>query len=460
MTRSRSKASKDKHQTKTSENKPSQNRFSSDHRQTIANNANNASSPDTSLANLDSRKAKQHNDSSSNQNVEQQDSKHSVDANLNIPNQSTSTTNSTSKNDDSQSVESSITNESVHYSNKKEDASLLSPQASMNSSQQVQQTGPMQQEEPQSSAIHKSEHSIDDLFEIEPPRLTRLVTINGSHVYIVGTAHFSQDSVNDVSKIIRFIKPQAVVVELCRERMALLTLSENENMEGNKNFSIKSLPSLMSKQGFAQGLIHAFFLKMSSALTKKLDICPGGEFRVAFAESKNVPGCTVYLGDRSIQITIARAVNSLTFWEKVKFLYQAMSIDSFQITQEEIEKFKSKDILETLIGELGDEFEGIKSVILDERDIYLAHSIYGIAERYGSIDPKSNIVAVVGIGHVSGIVQNWGKTTDEQVCLISEIPEPSKTKIVMLKLIKYSFLGLCCYGLYRGFSRLPVKFNK
>ena len=54
-----------------------------------------------------------------------------------------------------------------------------------------------------------------------PETVTVLRCPNGAVVYLVGTAHFSKESVRDVRETIRKVRPNAVVVELCKERQLM-----------------------------------------------------------------------------------------------------------------------------------------------------------------------------------------------------------------------------------------------
>lgn len=49
-----------------------------------------------------------------------------------------------------------------------------------------------------------------------------------------------------------------------------------------------------------------------------LGLAPGGEFRVAYNESKKIPGCQVILGDMPIKLTLSRGFNSLPWYRKLK----------------------------------------------------------------------------------------------------------------------------------------------
>jgi len=93
-------------------------------------------------------------------------------------------------------------------------------------------------------------------------------------------------------------------------------------------------------------------------------------------------------------------------WTKIKLLAQfitsAFSMD--EINEEDIENMKNKDILETLLSEIGETFPVIRRTLIDERDQYLAYKI--------RTAPGNKIVAVVGAGHVPGIKRHWGEYLD------------------------------------------------
>ena len=79
------------------------------------------------------------------------------------------------------------------------------------------------------------------------------------------------------------------------------------------------------QQGFVQGLMQLLLLSMSAHLTKQLGMAPGGEFRVAYKETRKIPGCQLQLGDRPINITLRRALSSLTVWQKLTLAWYLMA---------------------------------------------------------------------------------------------------------------------------------------
>jgi pheromone shutdown protein TraB len=192
---------------------------------------------------------------------------------------------------------------------------------------------------------------------------------------------------------------------------------------------------------------------MSAQLTKKLGMAPGGEFRAAVREARTIPGCLLLLGDRPFKVTLSRALAALSFGQKLKLAWQFLTSND-DITKDEIERCKEKDLLERMMMEMTGEFPAISRVFVSERDTYLAHSLWLAATSTSHKNQGGPIVGVVGMGHVSGIVQNWGNTTEEQIANLMIIPEPSVTSIIVRATVKYSFYALLGYGVYKLSRRL------
>ena len=73
-----------------------------------------------------------------------------------------------------------------------------------------------------------------------PSTCTMITTPQGAKVFIVGTAHFSRQSHDDVSTIMKQFLPDVVVLELCKSRTNILSLdeetllAESESLDTNK----------------------------------------------------------------------------------------------------------------------------------------------------------------------------------------------------------------------------------
>jgi len=292
-----------------------------------------------------------------------------------------------------------------------------------------------------------------------PETCTVLTTNHGGRVYLVGTAHFSQESNEDVAKVIRAVQPDVVVLELCKARTTVLHLDEERSLELAQNLTLERMVEMVKEQGAVQGLMTATMLSMSAHLTKELGMAPGGEFRRAYREAKEIPGCLVHLGDRPIQVTLRRAVGSLSVWQMIK-LGLTMLTSKASITKEEVEKYKQKDVLEAMLEEMAGEYPSFSKVLVEERDLFLAHSMWLAANAPWRVSPQKEtprgkgaqapvVVGVVGIGHKKGIIKNWGQVTTQDVAKVVQIPEPTASQKYTKLAIKTSFVILSLYGSYR-----------
>jgi hypothetical protein len=59
------------------------------------------------------------------------------------------------------------------------------------------------------------------------------------------------------------------------------------------------------------------------------------------------------------------------------------------------------------------------------------------------------VVGVVGMGHVPGIVQNWGKVTAADIPPIMKVPPPALSTRVLKLTVKASLFGLAVWVVFR-----------
>ncbi|XP_047723319.1 traB domain-containing protein isoform X3 [Prionailurus viverrinus] len=291
-----------------------------------------------------------------------------------------------------------------------------------------------------------------------PRTVTELVAEDGSRVYVVGTAHFSDDSKRDVVKTIREVQPDVVVVELCQYRVSMLKMDESTLLQEAKEISLEKLQQAVRQNGVMSGLMQMLLLKVSAHITEQLGMAPGGEFRAAFKEplpqASKVPFCKFHLGDRPIPVTFKRAIAALSFWQKVKLAW-GLCFLSDPISKDDVERCKQKDLLEQMMAEMVGAFPDLHRTIVSERDVYLTYMLRQAARRLelprsSDAEPRkcvpSVVVGVVGMGHVPGIEKNW--TTDLNIQEIMTVPPPSISGRVSRLAVKAAFLGLLGYGLY------------
>ncbi|XP_010908929.1 uncharacterized protein [Elaeis guineensis] len=215
-------------------------------------------------------------------------------------------------------------------------------------------------------------------------------------VYVVGTAHVSQESCKEVQAIINYLKPQVVFLELCSSRVAILT-PQNLNVPTASDM----IDMWKKKKMNAFGILYSWFL---AKVADKLEVFPGSEFRVAFEEAMSY-GAKVILGDRPVHITLRRTWGKMTLWHRIKFLYyilfQAIFLPSPEDLNKMLKEMDDIDMLTLVIQEMSKAFPTMMETLVHERDMYMSSTLLKVAREH------SSVVAVVGKGHLSGIKKHW-----------------------------------------------------
>src|SRR5699024_8104472 len=186
-------------------------------------------------------------------------------------------------------------------------------------------------------------------------------------------------------------------------------------------------------------------------MAKQLGISPGQEMIQGIDSAEEIDAELV-LADRNIQITFARIWHGIGFSGKAKLLMQIIfSIFSNEsITEEELEKMKSQDMLNAMLDDFTESFPRLKTPLIDERDQYLA-------EKIKQAD-GNKIVAVLGAAHVPGIKKEIRKEQD--LDRLTERPTNSKVPkiigwgipIFILAVIAYTFYANPSAGLQQTIS--------
>ena len=256
---------------------------------------------------------------------------------------------------------------------------------------------------------------------------------NGKNVILVGTAHVSRESTQLVARVIEDEKPDTVCIELCPSRFEAIRRKQRWQ-ETNIVKVIKEKKSFL----LLSNLLLASFQKR---IAKKLDIQPGAEMIAAIETAEQVDA-EIYLADRDIRTTLSRVWRAMGLWGKGKLLFQLiLSLGEIEeISEEDIEKMKQADVLETLLAEVGKSLPVLKQILIDERDCYLADKIRNA--------PGEKIVAVVGAGHAAGIKQRWNAAIDIQS--LEQLPPKNKTAGILKWLIPASIMVMFVAGFFFG----------
>ncbi len=265
--------------------------------------------------------------------------------------------------------------------------------------------------------------------------IRRLVKVDREYV-IVGTAHISKQSAELVKEVIEKESPDVVCVELDENRYKALS-------EKNKWQSLDLKEVIRNKQ-LSTLLINILLGSYQKKMGEKLGVSPGVELVEAtkVAKENDIP---ISLVDREVRITLRRAWNSMSFWQKMKFMTVGLAgiFEKDEITEEKLAELKDKDVLSEMMKELGKAMPVLKTVLIDERDNYLAQKIVSSDGR--------KVVAVVGAGHVEGICDAIEQARAIDLKEIEVIPPTSNTTKIIGWSIPVVIIGSLVYiGLTKG----------
>ncbi|WP_405304091.1 TraB/GumN family protein [Methanobrevibacter sp.] len=209
---------------------------------------------------------------------------------------------------------------------------------------------------------------------------------------IIGTAHVSSQSVDEVKDAIYEQHPDVVAIELDQGRYIRL----KKEMMGIEEDDTISVTQIIKENKVGLFLTTTLLGYFQSKVGADVDVKPGSEMvgAIEACEDLEIP---IALIDREIGTTLQRALNKMGFMEKAKFVYGLIaSIFGMDDDDEiDIEDLKNPDNLDDLMEMFKDEAPSVHEVLVHERDAYLAGKILQI--------PQDHVIAVVGAGHKPGI---------------------------------------------------------
>jgi Uncharacterized homolog of PrgY (pheromone shutdown protein) len=136
-----------------------------------------------------------------------------------------------------------------------------------------------------------------------------------SKIVLIGTAHVSEKSVEEVRSVIRSLKPDVVAVELCKGRF--------DSLEGNTQEEQVPIKDLLSGGKIYYYIIHWLLAHLQKKIGEDMGVRPGAEMLSAMEEASDI-GANIALIDRDIQVTLQR------FWGKMKFLEKGVNAIFFK----------------------------------------------------------------------------------------------------------------------------------
>ena len=257
------------------------------------------------------------------------------------------------------------------------------------------------------------------------------ILLDGKKILLIGTAHISQSSVDEVNSVINQVNPDTVCIELCSSRyQAMLAKDQWKNMD-----IFKVIREGKSFLLFANLIMTAFQKRLGS----RLGVKPGSEmFEAAnVAEKLN---SELVLADRDVKITLQRTWRGMRFWGKMKVLGQLLAslFIREEISKEEIEKLKESDALSEAMKMLAEQSPEMKRILIDERDQYMAEKI---RQSMGKL-----VVAVVGAGHVKGLTAEL--ENKHNLAELESVPPTGKAVAWLKWGIPALIIALIVYGFF------------
>jgi len=263
-----------------------------------------------------------------------------------------------------------------------------------------------------------------------------ILTLNGRQIILIGTAHISQESVDMVIRAIDEHQPDTVCVELDEQRYQSL-------------INQKSWESLNIKEVIKKGQMPFLLANLAlSSYQKKMGlqtgVKPGAELAAA-AQKATAAGMNVELVDRNIRTTLLRTWRKAGFWNKIKVMAALFGslFEKQEIDEEQLAKLREGDSLSQMLEEMGKLLPAVKTILVDERDTYMAYHIKNA--------PGEKVVAVVGAAHLPGIIAKiQTDISKETIREISNIPAKTTLAKIIPWLIPALVVILFIGGLILG----------
>jgi pheromone shutdown-related protein TraB len=236
------------------------------------------------------------------------------------------------------------------------------------------------------------------------------ITIGDKHILLIGTAHISKQSVDLVRQVIEKEKPDTVCLELDTKRY--------EAMTQKKRWESLNLREVIKKKQLTTLLVQILLSNYQKKLSEQTGVAPGSEMLEAdkIAKEHNIH---IELSDREAGITLKRSWRKTPWYKKFLLLGNLVGslFDRTKVDEEQLAEMRQTDLMTETMQELGKALPTVKQVLIDERDVYLAEKIKKA--------PGKNIVAVVGAGHVKGILEHMKVDNSHQIEEIESLPPAS-----------------------------------
>ena len=299
---------------------------------------------------------------------------------------------------------------------------------------------------PESETSPTPETAIPNQVSDEPSKReqpVREITRDGVHYVLLGTAHVSRASVDAVTEMADSGEFDAIAVELCPARHQALTKQQQwKDMDLYRIIREKKAGLVMAN--LALGAYQR-------RIAEQFGIEPGAELKAAAdaAVTHNMP---LQLIDRDLATTLKRSYRAVPWYKRIMLTTGLVmsTVSSEEIDEEQIEKLKEGDILESTFTEFAEQSPELYEALIAERDRFMAARLR--QENRDNVGKR--ILVVIGAGHLEGLAKYLSNDKEDpasEVASLSKLPSPNR----WLKFVPWVIAALVFTGFWIGFSRSP-----
>lgn len=273
------------------------------------------------------------------------------------------------------------------------------------------------------------------------------LSIGESTITILGTAHVSRASAEKAQELIESKQHDVVCIELCQSRFNAMT-DPNALAKMDLFDVIRSGKASMVTASLALG-------SYQQRMAEQLGIEPGLEMKTSIKHAKELDLPLIVI-DREVGTTLKRVYHNVPFWKRLYIIAGLFTsvVSRETVSEEEIEKLKTGDLLETTFAQFAEDAKDLFVPLIDERDRYMTAKLLQALKDH----PDKNLLAVVGAGHVKGMMSYLQKNLMDK----TYNPEDVISKLDMIpkkrswfKLIPWVIVVLVFLGFYLGFQKGP-----
>lgn len=232
-----------------------------------------------------------------------------------------------------------------------------------------------------------------------------------TEIHIIGTAHVSQKSVDEVRETVDAVNPDVIAIELDQGRFATLKKQMKEEEDAKAGISsddtdakAPEVKSILSGN-FMVMIVQWLLAYVQRKIGFNVGVEPGAEMKEAIrlAEER---GIRLMLIDRDINTTLARFWGGMRLREKIKLIWvllRSVTGDDDEVDELDavtVDSLTNQDMIDAALKEFHQFSPAGAHALIDERDAYLAHGVVALEHSH-----FERAVVVCGAGHVPGITR-------------------------------------------------------